>query len=85
MTEQTAAETRLAQYGERILASLPELRGKDLACTCRPDQTCHGDYLLDRANLPAAEQTAWIAQVRAHVDRQRIARGEEPLYSPAAV
>lgn len=65
---------------ERILASLPELRGKDLACTCRLDQTCHGDYLLDRANLLAAELAAWIAVVRARVDRQRIRDGEQPLH-----
>jgi hypothetical protein len=69
------------QRRERILTSLHELRGKDLACTCRPDQTCHGDYLLDRANMPPAEQAAWIAIVRARVDRQRIARGEEPMYA----
>lgn len=63
----------------RILAGLPELRGKDLACTCRLDQACHADYLLDRANLPAAELAAWIAQVVARVDRQRARDGEQPL------
>lgn len=65
---------------DRILDSLPELRGKDLACTCRPDQTCHGDYLLDRANMPPAELAAWVAVVRARVDRQRIRDGEAPLH-----
>lgn len=65
---------------DRILASLPQLRGKDLACTCRPDQTCHGDYLLDRANMPPAELAAWVAVVRARVDRQRIRAGEAPLH-----
>jgi hypothetical protein len=29
---------------------LPELRGKDLACWCRPDQQCHADVLLEIAN-----------------------------------
>jgi len=65
---------------ERILEGLPHLRGKDLACTCRYDQACHGDYLLDRANMPEPDQAAWIAQVRARVDRQRIRDGETPLH-----
>ncbi|WP_197919347.1 DUF4326 domain-containing protein [Thiosulfatihalobacter marinus] len=34
----------------RILARLPELRGKDLACWCSPDQPCHADVLLEMAN-----------------------------------
>jgi phosphopantothenoylcysteine synthetase/decarboxylase len=27
-----------------------ELRGKDLACWCPPDQPCHADVLLELAN-----------------------------------
>lgn len=69
------------QRRERILASLHELRGKDLACTCRLDQACHGDVLLHRANMPAAELAAWINVVRARVDRQRLARSEKPMYA----
>ena len=65
---------------ERILDGLPSLRGKDLACTCRLDQACHADELLRRANMPEPEQAAWIAQVRARVDRQRIRDGEQPLH-----
>jgi hypothetical protein len=35
----------------RILARLPELRGKDLACWCRLDgKPCHADVLLELAN-----------------------------------
>lgn len=64
----------------RILEGLPTLRGKDLACTCRPDQACHADYLLLRANMPAAELAAWITQVVARVNRQRIRAGEQPLH-----
>jgi hypothetical protein len=33
-----------------VLARLPELRGKDLACWCRPGQPCHADVLLELAN-----------------------------------
>ncbi|WP_439947226.1 DUF4326 domain-containing protein [Streptomyces sp. BBFR109] len=65
---------------ERILAGLPSLRGKDLACTCRLDQVCHADELLRRANMPEPEQAAWIAQVRARVDRQRVRDGVQPLH-----
>jgi hypothetical protein len=68
-----------------ILDGLPSLRGKDLACTCRPDKTCHGDYLLDRANLPAEELAAWIDRVLARVDRQRVRDGEPALLAPAVV
>lgn len=32
-----------------LLAALPELRGKDLACFCAP-LSCHGDVLLEMAN-----------------------------------
>lgn len=32
----------------RLLARLPELHGKDLACWCAP-QPCHGDVLIDLA------------------------------------
>lgn len=43
---------------ERILTDLPQLRGKDLACTCplpadgQPDH-CHAAVLLKLANTPA--------------------------------
>lgn len=33
-----------------ILARLPELRGKNLACFCKPGQPCHADVLLELAN-----------------------------------
>jgi len=33
-----------------ILSRLPELRGKNLACWCRPGTPCHADVLLELAN-----------------------------------
>jgi hypothetical protein len=33
-----------------VLARLPELRGKNLACWCPLDQPCHADVLLELAN-----------------------------------
>lgn len=70
---------------ERILADLHLLRGKDVACTCPLDQACHADYLLRRANMPVAELAAWVVVVRARVDRQRVAVGEEPMYAAEGV
>lgn len=66
---------------ERILISVPELRGKDLACTCRPEQACHADELLRLAAMPPAEYDAWSDRVRARVDRNRVSYGEGPMYS----
>ena len=34
----------LVYVGERDLS---DLRGKDLACWCRPDEPCHADVLID--------------------------------------
>jgi len=37
-----------------ILSRLPELRGKNLACWCKPGCACHADVLLELANeVPA--------------------------------
>jgi hypothetical protein len=35
---------------EVAVASLPELRGRDLACWCPLDEPCHADVLLEIAN-----------------------------------
>lgn len=35
---------------QRLLESLPELRGKNLACWCPLDKPCHADVLLRLAN-----------------------------------
>ncbi len=45
-----AWDDRLAAY----LASISELRGRDLACWCPLDQPCHADVLLELANRPGA-------------------------------
>lgn len=37
---------------ERLLRTLPELRGRDLMCWCPPDQPCHADVLIEMANAP---------------------------------
>lgn len=31
-------------------AAVEQLRGKDLACWCKPDEACHADVLLEIAN-----------------------------------
>jgi len=38
-----------------LLARLPELRGKNLACFCALDSPCHADLLLALANPPEAD------------------------------
>lgn len=35
----------------KILNDLHTLRGKNLACWCKPNESCHADVLLDMANL----------------------------------
>lgn len=35
---------------QAILTRLPELRGKNLACWCKPGCPCHADILLELAN-----------------------------------
>lgn len=37
---------------------LSDLRGKNLACWCKPDQSCHADVLLRVANLPIERRTS---------------------------
>lgn len=37
-------------YMGRLIARLPELRGRDLACWCRPGDPCHADVLIEVAN-----------------------------------
>ncbi len=39
-----------------LLASIDELRGKNLACWCKPGEPCHADVLLDLANRPVCEE-----------------------------
>lgn len=35
-----------------LVAGIPGLRGKNLACWCALDQPCHADVLLELANAP---------------------------------
>lgn len=48
------AKTRFEQrlnYGVELRrAARSELRGKNLACYCKPDDACHADVLLELAN-----------------------------------
>ena len=38
-----------------MVRRLPELRGKNLGCWCKPGAPCHADVLLDLANRPVCE------------------------------
>jgi hypothetical protein len=41
---------KLEKQRAEILRRLPELRGKDLACWCKPGEPCHADVLIELAN-----------------------------------
>jgi hypothetical protein len=41
-----------------ILTGLPALRGKNLACWCKPGDPCHADVLLELANAPICEEVS---------------------------
>lgn len=43
-------DARIPDRKARILNALPALRGKDLACWCKPGEPCHADVLLRLAN-----------------------------------
>lgn len=40
----------------RILSGIQSLRGKNLACWCKPGALCHADVLLEIANRPICEE-----------------------------
>lgn len=42
-------------FRANLMARLPELRGKNLACFCKLGQPCHADVLLEFANRPICE------------------------------
>lgn len=48
------------QTQPHLMAALPELRGKDLACWCAPEP-CHGEVLIRLANRPP--KTFWLAVI----------------------
>lgn len=37
---------------ERLIEAIPGIRGKNLACWCKPEMPCHADVLLELANTP---------------------------------
>lgn len=46
----TLMQTSLRMEPVKTRALLDELRGKNLACWCKPGQPCHADVLLELAN-----------------------------------
>lgn len=47
--------TELVERRFAVLAKLPSLRGKNLACFCQDGLPCHGDVLIELANAPESE------------------------------
>jgi hypothetical protein len=50
--------TWLANRRRFLLEEMPALRGKNLACWCRPRDPCHGDVLLEVANACTSQERA---------------------------
>ena len=46
---------QMARFPTMREGIIRQLRGKDLACWCRPDLPCHADVLLEIANGPASQ------------------------------
>lgn len=51
-SDATDLQPRHKAQRDKILARLPGLRGRDLACWCPLGSPCHADVLLDLANRP---------------------------------
>jgi hypothetical protein len=56
--EMVAAYRRYLRANAELMAALPELRGRNLACWCRLDEPCHADVLLELANGPPRRKKA---------------------------
>jgi hypothetical protein len=50
VTEPMRFDPELRGRRVAILANLSDLRGKNLACWCKPGEACHADVLLELAN-----------------------------------
>lgn len=44
-----------APTAEQVRASMETIRGKNLACWCKPGQPCHADVLIELANGPTCQ------------------------------
>jgi hypothetical protein len=58
--ERAITNFRLRLVGLRAIGALDlsALRGKNLACWCKPDESCHADVLLRMANAPIERSEA---------------------------
>ena len=50
--------TAISDRKAHILAALPGLRGKNLACWCKSGTRCHADVLLELANAAGVRDTS---------------------------
>jgi hypothetical protein len=54
----------MAARRRTIFSHIHMLRGKDLACWCKPGATCHADVLLALANCDPRQMTDTLQQMR---------------------
>lgn len=45
-------DSAIPEVKQATLSAMHELRGKNLACWCKPGEPCHADVLLELANDP---------------------------------
>jgi hypothetical protein len=50
-TARHAYDCHVATQRKRLMHNVPTLRGKNLACWCKPGEPCHADVLLELANV----------------------------------
>jgi hypothetical protein len=65
LTAKATPELQIKSY-EVVNACLHELRGKNLACWCKPDAPCHADVLLALANRDHSSDAGRIGEQAAH-------------------
>jgi hypothetical protein len=53
---QDSTSHRIEARRHRIIEKLPSLRGKDLACWCSLENSCHADILLAMANKEDSDE-----------------------------
>ena len=59
---------------KRVLEGIPKLRGKSLACWCKPGYACHADVLLELAN----KKQVWkLREVHSYVKPNERKKREE--------
>ena len=63
-----------------LVEYIHEILGKDLLCHCRPEEPCHGDYLLELCRIAGAKSMGTFLDDGLPV---RLTQGLQELAAPA--